>query len=147
MEWLLAVVCGLMCSGFLIEEVGYREPQTEPDNAIVIPIAVLSVGLFLFSGIGSAILLKDYMKQHKVRDERKEEGEEEEEGMTEVGVEAATDSVYTALEHGTSSIYNVLDQSDDTDQKRVEQQATNETCVMQNPQTEDGVFESVYENF
>ncbi|XP_061087135.1 uncharacterized protein si:ch211-243a20.4 isoform X3 [Conger conger] len=136
MEWLLGLVCGLMCFGFLTEDVGYRESVSR--DAVLILNVALNVGLFLFSSIGSIILLMDYRKQHKLRNERKEEGEGE--MVNEVEDAVATDSVYTALEHGTSSIYNVLDPSaNDMDQ----------TCVQQtdNSQKEDGIFESVYENF
>ncbi|XP_035259991.1 uncharacterized protein LOC118220295 [Anguilla anguilla] len=137
----------------LVREVGYRESDSRTDALLLLNV-VLSVGLFLFSFTGSIILLKDY--RLKLGDERTEEGggggegegEGEGEGVTEEGDEDATNSVYTALEHGTSSIYNVLDPSaKDSSQKRVQQQETNKPCVTQNSQKEDGIFESVYENF
>ncbi|KAI1886756.1 hypothetical protein AGOR_G00199080 [Albula goreensis] len=152
----------------LVRDEGYREPDSRIDDWDL-TLIVMIFGLFLFSGIGSAILLKDYRNQLNLKDKRKDEEEEDSEDG-EMMNEAATDSLYTVilslpighplfstpvlhmhlvkgaqaaqdLQHGTSSIYNVIDPSTKNNNSQQKQVKT------QGQQKEDGIFESVYENF
>ncbi|KAJ8377353.1 hypothetical protein AAFF_G00260820 [Aldrovandia affinis] len=132
----------------LVREEGFRAPDSTDNGALILTVG-LTMGLLLFSCIGSTALLRDYRNQTKWREERKEEGEGEGEGESDVRDAAATDSVYTDLEHGTSSIYHVIDPSALNyvrNEKLAKQQVTSETRETQDTKKEDGIFESVYEN-
>ncbi|KAJ8263976.1 hypothetical protein GJAV_G00143700 [Gymnothorax javanicus] len=134
----------------LVREVGYRTERIEQSEAGFILSVALSVGLFIFSSIGSAVLLKDYRKQRELRyeGERQAEAYPEEEEVTEGGYDATEDSAYTALVHPTSSVYDVLEPSaKGRNQSCAEQEVMNEPSVTYNSRTEHGIFESVYENF
>ncbi|XP_036407202.1 uncharacterized protein si:ch211-243a20.4 [Megalops cyprinoides] len=131
----------------LVRDEGYKEPPSYSHSGTLVVI-MLTVGLTLFSVIGSALLCKGYRDQRIPRQENNGEGRDRGEGEGEIRDEAVTGgSVYSALEHGTTSIYNVLDpaaQNNEMDRRQTKQNVTDET---QNAQKEEEIFESVYENF
>ncbi|KAG7491535.1 hypothetical protein MATL_G00004840 [Megalops atlanticus] len=133
----------------LVREEGFREYRGYSySHSGILILILLTVGLTLFSVIGSALLCKGYRDQRILRQENNGEGRDRGEGESEIRDEAGTSaSVYSALEHCTTSIYNVLDpaaQNNEMDQRQMKQKVTDET---QNTQKEEGIFESVYENF
>ncbi|XP_040001061.1 uncharacterized protein si:ch211-243a20.4 [Xiphias gladius] len=140
---------------------GYMEPQKHYTELII--LAIFTAVLLVFSVVGSVYVFRGHWKEQitecgKAGTKQKQNVEERKAGgegeMEEDNVDVITSpstSFYAALEPRPRSIYDVLDRSaanrepDQGEQKpKNEPQKTTE----QIPQHQDeGVFESVYENF
>ncbi|KAK2818045.1 hypothetical protein Q7C36_021978 [Tachysurus vachellii] len=123
-----------------VQDMGYQ-PHTK---ILVIPmLAVISVLLLLLSIIGSVYICMWY-KNHFPSEGDEDNMKAKEKKRNTVATEGATsDSVYTALENRTASVYEVLNVEEATRASAKSQ--TSKKKAKPSP-VEEGVFESVYEN-
>ncbi|XP_051560479.1 uncharacterized protein si:ch211-243a20.4 [Myxocyprinus asiaticus] len=128
----------------LVMDKGYQEPGDVLENDTII-LMIFSGILLFFSVPGSLYILKSYKEQplsgeerNKVVEKRPEESEDD------VGVEedAASASLYTALQHRPGSIYDILN-PETMRQMENNQKSGKKYWKAQ----EDEVFDTVYENF
>ncbi|MCJ8747994.1 hypothetical protein PDJAM_G00159860 [Pangasius djambal] len=124
----------------LVRDVGYL-PDTE---SFVIPFLVVIIILLLLSVAGSVYIFMWYKNQSLSEgDGDQVKAKSRKRNAVETVEGATSDSVYTALEHRTVSVYDVLN-VDEARKSNTESQ-TSKTKARPSP-VEEGIFESVYEN-
>ncbi|XP_040891455.1 uncharacterized protein LOC121180265 isoform X2 [Toxotes jaculatrix] len=130
------------------------------DYTGIIPVAVITCVLLVFSAVGSVYVFRGHWKeqitecgktarkQTQSREER-EAREMEEENSKEIT--APSTSFYASLEPRPRSIYEVLDHSAanrEPDKKKAKPKNNEpQKTTAQTTHQEEGIFESVYENF
>lgn len=92
-----------------VRDKGYEEPDEELENDIITMMAFSGI-LLIFSVAGSLYILKSYKDQPPCRDDKNVVAEQRPEDSDNVMLDedAASASLYTALQHGSSSIYDTL---------------------------------------
>ncbi|KAA0721907.1 hypothetical protein E1301_Tti020529 [Triplophysa tibetana] len=117
----------------LVRDKGYEEPSVVLEKGITLQICVSGI-LMMFSVAGSLYILKTYKKQPPITDKKNEVTEQRHEDAEDAAMDedVAPPSVYMALTHRTSSIYDMVDP---------------ENIQNCQPPEDDELFDSVYENF
>ncbi|KAB5523495.1 hypothetical protein PHYPO_G00153210 [Pangasianodon hypophthalmus] len=124
----------------LVRDVGYL-PDTE---SFIIPLLVVIILLLLLSIAGSVYIFKWYKNQSLSEGDGDKVKAKNRTRNAVATVEGATsDSVYTALDHRTVSVYDVLN-VDEARKAKTESQTSNKKAKPS--PVEEGIFESVYEN-
>ncbi|XP_060921337.1 uncharacterized protein si:ch211-243a20.4 [Labrus mixtus] len=124
-------------------------------------LAILTSGLLVFSVVGSVCVFRGNWKEHftscgqpnRKHEQKREErmAKEEQEDNLNVVTDPST-SFYASLEHRPGSIYDVLDRStteggSNKSKAKVKKKESQQTMVQTTEIQQEGVFESVYENF
>ncbi|XP_067297218.1 uncharacterized protein si:ch211-243a20.4 [Pseudorasbora parva] len=127
----------------LVRDEGYQEPAEELDNAIITMMAFSGI-LLIFSVAGSLYILKSHKDQPPCREDKTIVAEQRAEESDDVMVDenAASESLYTALQHRSRSIYDTLDPKMMHEENTSKKNSDKKQCKAQ----EDDVSESIYEN-
>ncbi|XP_008414301.1 NFAT activation molecule 1 isoform X2 [Poecilia reticulata] len=135
---------------WFIRVTAYREPQ-KPDYTEVFMMAVFTGVLLVFSVFASVYVFRGHWetqsgslatsRTHKQNTEERKEKEKEEDNMDMAAAQSS--SFYASLEARPRSIYDVLDHSA-ANEKRVNAPKKAEQIA---EYQDEGIFESVYENF
>ncbi|PWA32719.1 hypothetical protein CCH79_00012421 [Gambusia affinis] len=131
----------------------YREPQ-KPDYTEVFMMAVFTGVLLVFSVFASVYVFRGHWEEtqsgslassrtRKQNTEERKETEKEEDNMDMAAAQSS--SFYASLEPRPRSIYDVLDHSAATNDK--ERAKSPEKVEQIGEYQDEGIFESVYENF
>lgn len=142
-----------------VRDDGYKEiPMLDYTECIV--VGVFTGVLLVFSVVGSVYVFRGHWKEHpkcgdtgrQQKETREERKEKETQGNNLDALTATSTSFYASLEPRPRSIYDVLDCSaastepDQSKAKPKKKKSKNTEVQITEPQQE-GVFESVYENF
>nr|XP_020452808.1 uncharacterized protein LOC109958475 isoform X1 [Monopterus albus] len=139
-----------------IRDKGYRDMEKISDKAKFITVAVFTGILLLFSVVGSVYVFRGHWlitKCGETGKKRKQNNEEREERAVEEDVKTVpSPSIYASLEPRPASIYDVLDHSaaniePDQEQAKPEKKEPHKTKVQTAQHQDEGMLESVYENF
>nr|XP_020452809.1 uncharacterized protein LOC109958475 isoform X2 [Monopterus albus] len=139
-----------------IKDKGYRDMEKISDKAKFITVAVFTGILLLFSVVGSVYVFRGHWlitKCGETGKKRKQNNEEREERAVEEDVKTVpSPSIYASLEPRPASIYDVLDHSaaniePDQEQAKPEKKEPHKTKVQTAQHQDEGMLESVYENF
>ncbi|CAM4479042.1 unnamed protein product [Leuciscus chuanchicus] len=126
-----------------VRDKGYQEPEEELENDIITMMAFSGI-LLIFSVAGSLYILKSYKDQPPCRDDKNVVAEQRPEDSDDVMLDenAASASLYTALQYRSSSIYDTMNPEimmhEENPRKK---QSDKKHCKAQ-----EEVFESIYEN-
>ncbi|KAK7161412.1 hypothetical protein R3I94_004175 [Phoxinus phoxinus] len=128
-----------------VRDKGYEEPDEELENDIITMLAFSGI-LLIFSVAGSLYILKSYKDQPVCRDDKNVVAEQRPEDSDDVMLDedAASASLYTALQHRASSIYDTLNP-----EIMIHEENTNKRKKMSDKkhrEAQEEVFDSVYEN-
>ncbi|XP_038569536.1 uncharacterized protein si:ch211-243a20.4 isoform X2 [Micropterus salmoides] len=139
---------------------GYKD-IVNLESTELITVAVFTGVLLVFSVVGSVCVFRGHWKEHITEDgkagrkrkqnkEKKKERETEEDNVN--VIPAQSTSFYASLEPRPRSIYDVLDHSaanrkSESDKSKPKKMDPQKTMGETTQPKEEGVFESVYENF
>ncbi|KAM4750410.1 NFAT activation molecule 1 [Anableps anableps] len=138
--------------------VGYREPQ-KPDYTEIFIVAVFTSMLLVFSVLGSVYVFRGHWKEtqseslgtSRTQKQNREDSKETEKEVDNMDMTTAqSSSFYASLEPRPRSIYDVLDHSAASSIEKQTKSPEKELSkvVKQDAKHQDeGIFESVYENF
>ncbi|XP_038569535.1 uncharacterized protein si:ch211-243a20.4 isoform X1 [Micropterus salmoides] len=144
----------------LVRNEGYKD-IVNLESTELITVAVFTGVLLVFSVVGSVCVFRGHWKEHITEDgkagrkrkqnkEKKKERETEEDNVN--VIPAQSTSFYASLEPRPRSIYDVLDHSaanrkSESDKSKPKKMDPQKTMGETTQPKEEGVFESVYENF
>ncbi|KAG1956174.1 hypothetical protein F2P79_008008 [Pimephales promelas] len=120
-----------------VRDKGYEEPNEELEDGIITMMAFSGI-LLIFSVAGSLYILKSYKDQPPCRDDKNAAAEQRPEDSDDVMLDEdpASASLYTALQHRSSSIYDTLNEENTS-----ETNSNKKHC-----EAPEDIFDSVYEN-
>lgn len=142
-----------------VTAVGYKEPVI-PEYTEFTIVAIVTGVLLIFSVLGSVYVFRGHWKEKltecggagkTTEQSREEEGENKETDSVDVTAVQST-SFYASLEPRPRSIYDVLDHSpggreEDQNTAKPEKKEVTKKAVQTTKDQDEGIFESVYENF
>ncbi|XP_056106400.1 uncharacterized protein si:ch211-243a20.4 isoform X2 [Rhinichthys klamathensis goyatoka] len=140
-----AVLCWIviLCCWQETQDKGYEEPNEELEDDIITMMAFSGI-LLIFSVAGSLYILKSYKDQPPCRDDKNVVAEQRPEDSNDVMLDEdpASASLYTALQHRSSSIYDSLN----PEIMMHEENTREKNSDKKHCEAQEEVFDSVYEN-
>ncbi|XP_067261008.1 uncharacterized protein si:ch211-243a20.4 [Chanodichthys erythropterus] len=126
-----------------VRDKGYQEPSEELDSGIISMMAFSGI-LLIFSVAGSLCIIKSYKDQPPCRDDKNEAAKQrpEESDHEILDEDAASASLYMALQHRTSSIYETLNPEMITHEENTRKKNSDK----KHHDVQEEVFDSLYEN-
>lgn len=135
-----------------VTDEGYKEPV----NTEFIIMAIFTGVLLIFSVLGSVYVFRGHWTEKHGAGEKKQKQSKEEKKVTKKEDDSldatAAQSYYASLEPRPRSIYDVLDSSparreNDQDKAKPKKKEPPKKAAQKTKDKDEGVFESVYENF
>lgn len=135
-----------------VTDEGYKEPV----NTEFIIMAIFTGVLLIFSVLGSLYVFRGHWTEKHGAGEKKQKQSKEEKKVTKKEDDSldatAAQSYYASLEPRPRSIYDVLDSSparreNDQDKAKPKKKEPPKKAAQKTKDKDEGVFESVYENF